>query len=83
MAPETPSPETPIERWARRVLDEDLWTWAERQRADDRSWRWIAAKLRELSGGDIQVSKQYLNQLYLRRQAEKDQADKNAGQPAA
>lgn len=85
MAPDTPSPETPTERWARRVLNEDLWTWAERQLNDDRKWPWIARKLNELSNGDLRVSKQYLNQLYLRRQAEKaeQEAAKSAGQPAA
>jgi len=75
--------QTPTERQAREVLAEDLWTWAERQRGDDRSWRWIAQQLGVLSKGRIKVTKQYLNQLYLRRQAEKDHAEPDAGQPAA
>jgi len=83
------APQTPTERWARRVLNEDLWTWAERQLNDDRSWPWIARKLTELSNGDIQVSKQYLNQRYLQHVAERErqQAEtkktEQAGQPAA
>lgn len=79
--------QTPTERQAREVLAEDLWTWAERQRKDDRSWRWIADRLAVLSQGRIQVTKQYLNQLYLARQAEKTDAEpkakQDAGQPAA
>lgn len=59
--------QTPTERRAREVLAEDLWTWAERQRTDQRSWRWIATKLAELSKGDISVTPQYLSQKWRQR----------------
>ena len=76
------APQTPTERQAQEVLAEDLWTWAERQRADSRSWRWIAQRLAVLSDGRIQVTKQYLNQLYLKRHRV-DLQEHDAGQPAA
>lgn len=67
-------PQTPTERRAEALLSEDLWAWVKRHRADDRSWRWIAKKLFTLSGGDIDVTPQYLNQLHTKRVAEQTAA---------
>jgi hypothetical protein len=58
---------TPTEVRAQAVLSEDLCTWAERHRKDDRSWPWIAKKLSQLSNGQIDVTPQYLRQLYKQR----------------
>ena len=64
----------PLNVEAEALLSEDLWAWVKRHRADDRSWRWIAKKLFTLSGGDIDVTPQYLNQLHTKRVAEQTAA---------
>jgi len=55
--------QTPTEQKAREVLAEELHTWAERHRKDDRSWPWIARKLERLSEGQISITPQYLRTL--------------------
>jgi hypothetical protein len=60
-----------IKDLAREVLGEDLHTWAERHRKDDRSWPWIARKLEELSERRITVTPQHLNELCKKLAAER------------
>lgn len=47
---------------AEERLGEDLGAWVNHHRADDRSWRWIADKLAEVT--EVSVTPQRLGQLY-------------------
>lgn len=60
---------TPTESKARVRLGEDLATWVERYRRDDRSWRWIAKQLATTTEGEVDVTGEYLRQLYNRPKA--------------
>ncbi|WP_033263315.1 hypothetical protein [Amycolatopsis vancoresmycina] len=60
---------TPTEQKARVRLGEDLGTWIERYRKDDRSWRWIAKQLATATAGEVDVTGEYLRQMFNRQKA--------------
>jgi len=57
---------TPTEAKARVRLGEDLKTWVGRYRSDDRSWRWIAKQLATATEGEVDVTGEYLRQMFNR-----------------
>ena len=56
--------QTPSTRLAEHLLGEPLGDWVRRHRDDDRSWPWISQRLREETGGQVEISRTWLWRLY-------------------
>lgn len=55
---------TPSTRLAEHLLGEPLKDWVLRHRRDDRGWPWISQKLREVTDGQVELSRTWLWKLY-------------------
>jgi hypothetical protein len=58
---------SPNAKLATHLLQEDLGDWVTRHRKDDRSWRWIADKLGEVTDGLVSLTPERLRQMYADR----------------
>lgn len=56
--------QTPSTRLAAHLLGEPLEAWVLRHRGDDRSWGWISQKLSDVTGGQVDLSHEWLRRLY-------------------
>lgn len=55
---------TPSTRLATVLLGKDLGEWVREQRADDRSWPWIANQLAVKTNHQVELSREHLRRLF-------------------
>lgn len=55
---------SPTAMLATEILEEPIEDWIQRHRNDERSWRWIAARLYETTSQQVQISGEHLRQIH-------------------